>query len=102
MFSNAPQFFKNRCWKKGNKKVFYNFNTMNKRIVIDPKIMRGKSVIRGTRIPVYFILNLLAEGYDYKKIMKEYPDLKKEDILAAIKFAAKVMEFRELEQVNIR
>jgi len=43
-----------------------------------------------------------VEGYDYKKIMKEYPDLKKEDILAAIKFAAKVMEFRELELVNIR
>ena len=59
-----------------------------------PKIIRGKPVIRGTRIPVYVILNLLAEGYDYKKIMKEYPDLKKEDILAAIKFAAKVMEFR--------
>jgi uncharacterized protein (DUF433 family) len=40
---------------------------MNKRIVINPKIMRRKPVIRGTRIPVYVILNLLAEGYDYKK-----------------------------------
>jgi uncharacterized protein (DUF433 family) len=67
-----------------------------------PKIIRGKPVIRGTRIPVYVILNLSVEGYDYKKIMKEYPDLKKEDILAAIKFAAKAMEFRELELVNIR
>jgi uncharacterized protein (DUF433 family) len=75
---------------------------MNRRIVIDPKIMRGKSVIRGRRIPVYVILNLLVEGYDYKKIMKEYPDLRKEDILAAVKFAAKAMEFRELELVNIR
>jgi uncharacterized protein (DUF433 family) len=75
---------------------------MNGRIVIDPKIMRGKPVIRGTRIPVYVILNLLAEGYDYKKIMKKYPDLKKEVILAAVKFAAKAMEFRELELVNIR
>jgi uncharacterized protein (DUF433 family) len=63
---------------------------MNKRIVINPKIMRGKPVIRGTRIPVYVILNLLAEGYDYKKIIREYPDLKKEDILAAIEYAAKV------------
>jgi uncharacterized protein (DUF433 family) len=103
MFSNAPQFFKNRCWKKGNKKVFYNFNTMNKRIVIDPKIMRGKPVIRRTRIPVLcYLKSLLADGYDYKKIMKEYLDLKKEDILAAVKFAAKAMEFRELELVNIR
>jgi uncharacterized protein (DUF433 family) len=95
-------FSKTDAGKKENKKVFYNFNTMNKRIVIDPKIMRGKPVIRGTRIPVYVILNLLVEGYDYKKIMKEYPDLKKEDILAAVKFAAKAMEFRELELVNIR
>jgi uncharacterized protein (DUF433 family) len=64
--------------------------------------MRGKPVIRGTRIPVYVILNLLDEVYDYKKIMKEYPDLKKEGILAAIKFDAKAMEFRELELINIR
>lgn len=67
-----------------------------------PKIIRGKPVIRGTRIPVYVILNLLVERYDYKKIMKEYPDIRKEDILAAIKFTAKAMEFRELELVNIR
>jgi uncharacterized protein (DUF433 family) len=67
-----------------------------------PKIIRGKPVIRVARIPVYLILNLIVEGYDYKKIMKEYPDLKKEDILAAVKFAAKAMEFRELELVNIR
>jgi uncharacterized protein (DUF433 family) len=80
----------------------YNFNTMNKRIVINPKIMRGKPVIRGTRIPVYVILNLLAEGYDYKKIIREYPDLKKEDILAAIEYAAKVTEFKESELVNIK
>jgi uncharacterized protein (DUF433 family) len=75
---------------------------MNKRIVINPKIMRGKPVIRGTRIPVYVILNLLAEGYDYKKILREYPDLKKEDILAAIEYAAKVTEFKESELVNIK
>ena len=75
---------------------------MNKRIVINPKIMRGKPVIRGTRIPVYVILNLLAEGYDYKKIIREYPDLKKEDILAAIEYAVKVTEFKESELVNIK
>ena len=75
---------------------------MNKRIVINSKIMRGKPVIRGTRIPVYVILNLLAEGYDYKKIIREYPDLNKEDILAAIEYAAKVTEFKESELVNIK
>lgn len=55
------------------------------RIEINPKIMMGKPVIKGTRIPVYVILNLLAEGYGFEKIKKEYPDLIKKDILAAFR-----------------
>lgn len=57
------------------------------RITIDPRIMLGKPVIRGTRIPVYVILNLLGEGYRAADIIKEYPDLKRADIVAALKFA---------------
>lgn len=72
---------------------------MNNRIEINPKIMMGKPVIRGTRIPVYVILNLLAEGYDFEKIIKEYPDLTNQDILAAISYAAKITKFRELAKV---
>jgi len=72
---------------------------MNNRIEINPKIMMGKPVIKGTRIPVYLILNLLAEGYDFKKILKEYPDLTSQDILAAISYAAKITKFRELSRV---
>jgi uncharacterized protein (DUF433 family) len=66
------------------------------RIEINSKIMLGKPVIKGTRIPVYVILNLLSEGYDIEKVIKEYPDLVKEDILAALKFAAKTTQFEEL------
>lgn len=58
-----------------------------KRIILDPKILAGKPVIAGTRIPVYLILNLLACGYDFKKIMRRYPVLKKADIVAAIKYS---------------
>lgn len=72
---------------------------MNNRIEINPKIMRGKPVIKGTRIPVYVILNLLAEGYDFEKIMKEYPDLTRQDILAVLECAAKVTKFRELAKI---
>lgn len=50
-------------------------------IEINPKIMLGKPVIKGTRIPVYVILNLLGEGYTIEQIIKEYPDLTREDIL---------------------
>jgi len=69
----------------------------NNRIEINPEIMMGKPVIRGTRIPVYVVLNLLAEGYDFKKIIKEYPDLTREDILAAIKYAARITHFEEMK-----
>ncbi len=68
-----------------------------KRITIDPKIMVGKPVIKGTRIPVYIILNLLGEGSTFEEIMKDYPDLTKEDVLEAIRFAAQFTEFEEVE-----
>jgi len=72
---------------------------MNNRIEINPKIMMGKPIIKGTRIPVYVILNLLAEGYDFEGIMKEYPDLTRHDILAVLEYAAKITKFRELAKV---
>ncbi|MBI2107712.1 DUF433 domain-containing protein [Candidatus Woesearchaeota archaeon] len=67
------------------------------RIVVNPKIMVGKPVIKGTRIPVYVILNLLGDGHTFEEIIEEYPDLAKEDILAALKFAARFAEFEEVE-----
>ena len=68
-----------------------------KRITIDPKIMVGKPVIKGTRIPVYVVLNLLGDGYSFEEIIKDYPDLTKEDILEAVRFAAQFTEFEEVE-----
>lgn len=64
-------------------------------IEINPKKLCGKPVIKGTRIPVYLILELLGAGYDYKKIIKEYPTLTKENILAAVRFASKLAQFEE-------
>ena len=68
-----------------------------RRITIDPNIMVGKPVIKGTRIPVYVILNLLGEGCSFEDIIKDYPDITREDILAALKFAAQFTEFEEVE-----
>jgi len=53
--------------------------------------VNGKAVIKGTRIPVYFILELLSNGWTINDILKEYPHLTREDILAAIRYAAKVL-----------
>ena len=67
------------------------------RITIDPNIMVGKPVIKGTRIPVYVVLNLLGEGCTFEEIIKDYPDITKEDSLAAIRFAAQFTDFEEIE-----
>lgn len=56
----------------------------NGRITIDPKIMMGKPIIKGTRIPVQVVLNLLSDDRAFKEIIEDYPDLIKQDILAAI------------------
>ena len=69
-----------------------------RRIIIDPKIMVGKPVIRGTRITVELILEMLGQGITVQQILKEYPHLKKEDIKAALEFAQKAVK---KERINI-
>ncbi len=59
------------------------------RIEIDPKVMLGKPVIRGTRIPVQLILEKLAAGQTPEDLRRSYPRLTAEDISAALLFAAK-------------
>jgi len=54
------------------------------RITIDPEILAGKPIIKGTRIPVKLILDLLANGWTTEEILENYPQLKKEDITAAL------------------
>ena len=61
------------------------------RIIIDPKIQGGKPVIKGTRVPVDLILGKIAGGMTIEEVMKEY-ELKKEDILAALRYAAQVVK----------
>ena len=60
------------------------------RITVDPNVLAGKPIIKGTRIAVEFILDLLANGWTNEKILKNYPQLKKEDIIAVLKYAAEV------------
>ena len=60
---------------------------MENRIIIDPKILLGKPVIRGTRIPVYLILNLLAGNKTIKEILKEYPELTEQGVRTAINYS---------------
>lgn len=60
-----------------------------KRIVLNPKVLVGKPVIKGTRLSVEYILNLLAHGATFPEILSEYKELSIEDIQACILFASK-------------
>jgi len=62
------------------------------RIVINPEILAGKPVIKGTRIAVEFILDLMASGWNDEKILENYPQLKKEDVIAALRYAAETLK----------
>jgi len=62
------------------------------RIVLDPKVMVGKPVIRGTRLTVDYVLNLLAHGTTEKEILEEYKGLAEEDIRACFLFATKALK----------
>ena len=62
------------------------------RIAVNPKVMVGKPVIRGTRLTVEYILNLLAHGATIAEIIDEYKGLTQEDIRACILFATKSLE----------
>ena len=62
------------------------------RITIDPKIMVGQPCIRGTRVPVRLILELLAHGAPYAEIFEDYPSVDADDIAACLLYAADVMD----------
>jgi uncharacterized protein (DUF433 family) len=60
------------------------------RISIDPNICFGKPRIRGHRIPVYLILDLLAGGETIEEILQEYPSIEREDVLACLAYGAEM------------
>ena len=57
------------------------------RIVVDPEILVGKPVVKGTRLAVEFIIDLLAQGWTEAEILRNYPGLAREDILACLAYA---------------
>jgi uncharacterized protein (DUF433 family) len=62
------------------------------RITVNPKVMVGKAVIKGTRLTVEYVLNLLAHGATVTEILSEYKGLTQEDIQACILFASRSLE----------
>ena len=71
------------------------------RIITDPRIMHGKPVIKGTRVPVDVVLGGLIGGMTYEEIEKEY-GVKRDDIIAAIEYAAKFVIGEEVRPLKMK
>ncbi|MFH1883222.1 MAG: DUF433 domain-containing protein, partial [Planctomycetota bacterium] len=65
---------------------------MNERIIIDANVCHGQAFIKGTRIPVHQIIGMLANGDTIEELLKEYPSLTRDDILACLDYAASLAE----------
>lgn len=69
-------------------------------IEINPRVCNGKPVIKGTRIPVSVILEQIAEGESWDNILENYPELKREDIKAALLYAKESIDHTEVRAAN--
>ena len=71
------------------------------RIVIDPNILTGKPVIKGTRLAVEFIIELMAQGWGEKEILENYPGLQHEDIQACLRYASLVLRAEKVYPLSL-
>ena len=71
------------------------------RIELDPRVCNGKAVIQGTRIPVSVILDQIASGDSWDDIVKGFPELKKEDIKAALPYASALLDKSEVKEAHV-
>ncbi len=69
------------------------------RITIDPNICHGKPTIRGLRYPVENMLELLASGMTIEELLEDYPDLEKEDFLACLNYASKLLHVKSIHRI---
>jgi len=75
--------------------------TYKNRIVLDYKIMRGKPIIKGTRITVEIIIRKLAEGATFQDLLEIYPKIVNEDILASLLYAADIVANEEIIDLDV-
>jgi len=69
---------------------------LHQRITMNPGVMAGKAVIRGTRIAVDLVVRMVAQGIPEEELLREYPRLTKEDIQAALMYAADVVAHEDV------
>ena len=72
-----------------------------RRIVIDPGILCGKPVVKGTRLAVDFVVDLLAQGWTAADVLKNYPGVTQDDILACLAYASAVLHAEKVYPIAI-
>lgn len=75
--------------------------TWKDRIVIDPEILVGKPVIKGSRLAVDFIVDLLAQGWSEGDILENYPGLTREDIQACLEYAGAILRSEKIYPLRV-
>lgn len=78
-----------------------NEDELLRRITIAPEIFNGKPVIRGWRLAVEHVLGMLAVGDDFDTLLEGYPWLEREDILACLAYAHRLVEHERIEPVSL-
>jgi uncharacterized protein (DUF433 family) len=71
------------------------------RIIIDPKILAGKPVVKGTRLAVEFIVDLLAQGWSVSDILQNYPGLTPDDIKACLRYASAILHAEKVYPIEV-
>ena len=71
------------------------------RIILDAEVLSGKPVVRGTRLAVEFIIELLAQGWTEADILSNYPGLTREDIQACLGYASEVLRAEKVYPLNV-
>lgn len=70
------------------------------RIIVDPQILVGKPVVRGTRLAVDFIIDLLAEGWTEAQILENYPGLTTDDLRACLAYASESLRTEKVYRLG--
>ena len=71
------------------------------RIVTDPKVMAGKPVIKGTRVPVDLIVHRIAQGETVEHLLEDYPKMTRQDVRATLEYASSVVKGEDIIPIAI-
>lgn len=73
---------------------------MAERIIIDPAVLSGKPIVRGTRLSVEFLIGLLAQGWSEADILRNYPGLTHDDLLSCLAYAEEMLRTEKVYPVG--